>query len=101
MSSLVSSRSGPPTSPRGSIVYIVVLARLASRVSSDSSEARSAAANSLPPFENGLLVSTVSPFKFVAQLLESLEDPSQLCPVMLEKRWLASLARDFENGSKS
>jgi hypothetical protein len=51
----------------------------------------------LPPFEKGLAFELsllfVSP-----QLLESLE---QSCPVICEKRWLASFARDFENGSKS
>jgi len=58
------------------MVYIVTLARLASRVSSESSAARSAAANSFPYFENG----------FTSELLldPSLLLPSALLPIICE-----------------
>ena len=101
--STCSSISLMPTRPRGSIVYIAVLARTASRVSSDSSLARSAAANSLPPLEKGLVLLLLllpSPVPLPSFVVC---DPSEFVdpPPMFEKRSLASLARDFEKGSKS
>jgi hypothetical protein len=52
----------------------------------------------LPLFENGLVSLLLLLLLFESQLLL---ESSQFCPVICEKRWFASFARDFENGSKS